>query len=61
MEGLRFLLQFPFGNTPYDTIPEIFSFDAMAEIDFVSRHCVDITETFEAKKRKLACHRSQSA
>jgi len=46
---------------PYHILPEIYYFDTMAGIDFVPQHYVDITSTFEVKKKMLACHKSQSS
>ncbi len=46
---------------PYDILPEIYFFDTMAGIDFVPQHYVDITTTFDVKRKMLACHRSQSS
>lgn len=44
----------------YDTLPEIYFFDTMAGVDFVPQHYVDISGTFNIKKKMLACHKSQS-
>ncbi|MES2222267.1 MAG: PIG-L deacetylase family protein, partial [Acidobacteriota bacterium] len=46
---------------PYQLLPEIYFFDTMAGIDFVPQHYVDITSTFDVKKKMLACHKSQSS
>lgn len=46
---------------PYDILPEIYFFDTMAGVDFIPQHYVDITSTFEVKKKMLACHKSQSS
>jgi LmbE family N-acetylglucosaminyl deacetylase len=46
---------------PCYSLPEIYYFDTMAGIDFVPQYYVDITSTFEVKKRMLACHESQSS
>jgi len=45
---------------PCSKIPEIYYMDTIAGIDFVPQVYVDISETFEMKKRMLACHKSQS-
>jgi LmbE family N-acetylglucosaminyl deacetylase len=47
-------------HPPCAVIPEIYYMDTIAGIDFVPQHYVDITDSFEAKKRMLACHRSQA-
>ncbi|HEY5253984.1 MAG TPA: PIG-L family deacetylase [Acidobacteriaceae bacterium] len=46
---------------PYDKLPEIYFFDTMAGVDFVPQNYVDISTTFEVKKKMLACHKSQSS
>ncbi len=46
---------------PTDIVPEIYFFDTMAGIDFVPQHYVDITSTFDVKKKMLSCHQSQSS
>jgi LmbE family N-acetylglucosaminyl deacetylase len=43
------------------TIPEIYYFDTIAGIDFVPQYYVDVSEQFDAKRRMLSCHQSQSA
>ena len=43
-----------------DTLPEIYFFDTMAGVDFVPQHYVDISSTFDVKKKMLSCHKSQS-
>ena len=45
---------------PCGKIPEIYYCDTVAGIDFVPQYYVDISSTFEVKKRMLACHKSQS-
>jgi LmbE family N-acetylglucosaminyl deacetylase len=45
---------------PCQTIPEIYYCDTVAGIDFIPQHYVDISDVFEAKRRMLACHKSQS-
>jgi LmbE family N-acetylglucosaminyl deacetylase len=45
---------------PCDTIPEVYFFDTMAGIDFFPQNYVDITSTFDVKKKMLSCHKSQS-
>ncbi len=45
---------------PCEKIPEIYYFDTVAGIDFIPQYYVDISETFELKKKMLACHKSQS-
>ena len=45
---------------PCETIPEIYYYDTIAGIDFTPQYYVDIGETFELKKKMLACHKSQS-
>ncbi len=47
-------------HPPCETIPEIYYMDTLAGIDFVPEHYVDVSETFELKKRMLACHESQA-
>lgn len=44
-----------------EKIPEIYYFDTVGGIDFIPQYYVDITDAFEAKKRMLACHKSQAA
>ena len=46
---------------PCEKIPEVYYFDTIAGIDFVPTHYVDISDTFEIKKKMLACHKSQAA
>jgi LmbE family N-acetylglucosaminyl deacetylase len=46
---------------PYNLLPEIYFFDTMAGIDFVPQYYVDITSTFDMKKKMLSCHKSQSS
>jgi LmbE family N-acetylglucosaminyl deacetylase len=48
-------------SPPCDKLPEIYFFDTMAGIDFVPQHYVDITGTFDVKKKMLSCHKSQSS
>lgn len=43
-----------------EKIPEIYYFDTIAGIDFVPQYYVDVTETFDAKRQMLACHKSQA-
>ncbi|MBS1852469.1 MAG: PIG-L family deacetylase [Acidobacteria bacterium] len=45
---------------PCEKIPEIYYYDTIAGIDFVPQYYVDISESFELKKKMLACHKSQS-
>jgi LmbE family N-acetylglucosaminyl deacetylase len=45
---------------PCRKIPEIYYYDTVAGIEFVPQHYVDISETFELKKKMLACHKSQA-
>ena len=47
-------------HPPCETIPEIYYMDTLAGIEFVPEHYVDVSETFELKKRMLACHESQA-
>jgi LmbE family N-acetylglucosaminyl deacetylase len=46
---------------PSTSVPEVYFFDTMAGIDFVPQHYVDISSTFDVKKKMLACHKSQSS
>ncbi len=46
---------------PCERIPEIYYFDTLAGIDFVPEHYVDISSTFELKRKMLACHQTQSS
>ena len=46
---------------PYDILPEIYFFDTMAGVDFVPQHYVDITSTFDLKRKMLSCHKSQAS
>ena len=45
---------------PCEKIPEIYHYDCIAGIDFMPQFHVDLSETFELKRQKLACHKSQS-
>ena len=45
---------------PCEKIPEIYYYDTIAGIEFIPQHYVDISETFELKKKMLACHKSQA-
>lgn len=45
---------------PCVKIPEIYYMDTIAGISFVPETYVDISDTFELKKKMLACHKSQS-
>lgn len=47
-------------HPPCESIPEIYYLDTVAGIDFLPHHYVDITATFEIKKKMLACHKSQA-
>jgi LmbE family N-acetylglucosaminyl deacetylase len=47
-------------HPPCEKIPEIFYMDTLAGIDFIPEFYVDVSETFEAKKKMLACHESQA-
>jgi len=42
------------------TIPEVLYMDTIAGIGFQPEQYVDISETFEVKKKMLACHESQA-
>jgi LmbE family N-acetylglucosaminyl deacetylase len=41
-------------------IPEIYYCDNVAGIDFIPQYYVDVSSTFELKKKMLACHKSQA-
>jgi len=41
------------------TIPEILYMDTVAGISFQPEHYVDISDTFDLKRKMLACHKSQ--
>jgi len=43
------------------TIPEIYYMDTVAGINFQPEHYVDTSPSFEAKKKMLACHKSQGS
>jgi LmbE family N-acetylglucosaminyl deacetylase len=45
---------------PCEKIPEIYYYDTVAGIEFTPQYYVDISGTFELKKKMLACHKSQS-
>ena len=45
---------------PCEKIPEIYYYDTIAGIEFTPQYYVDISETFEIKKKMLACHKSQA-
>lgn len=48
-------------HPPLKTIPKLFFYDTLAGINFTPEVYVDISGTFELKKRMLACHVSQNA
>jgi LmbE family N-acetylglucosaminyl deacetylase len=47
-------------HPPCEKIPDVLYMDTLAGIEFEPQIYVDITETFEAKRDMLACHRSQA-
>jgi LmbE family N-acetylglucosaminyl deacetylase len=47
-------------HPPCDKIPALYFMDTIAGIDFIPEEYVDITETFELKKKMLAKHESQT-
>lgn len=47
------------GNPPYDRIPRIYYWESVYGMGFVPTDYVDITDTFEIKKRMLNEHESQ--
>lgn len=47
-------------SPPCERIPEILYMDTIAGIDFVPEQYVDISNTFETKRRMLECHASQA-
>ena len=46
---------------PPARIPHVFLMDTLAAVDFEPEAFVDVTATFETKKRMLLCHESQDA
>lgn len=48
------------GNPPHGIIVPIFYVDTVAGLDFQPTEYVDITDTFETKRRMLLCHASQT-
>lgn len=43
----------------YPIVPAVFYMDTLAGVNFLPTDYVDITDTFEIKKKMLACHESQ--
>jgi LmbE family N-acetylglucosaminyl deacetylase len=48
-------------HTPLARIPKLFFYDTLAGINFVPEVYVDVTATFETKRKMLSCHASQDA
>lgn len=46
-------------NPPYDRIPIIYYWETVNGMGFIPTDYVDITDTFEIKKKMLSCHESQ--
>lgn len=46
---------------PLKKIPQLFFYDTLAGINFTPEVYVDVTSTYETKKKMLACHESQRA
>jgi hypothetical protein len=44
----------PTAHPPCDRIPEVYFFDTLGGTNFLPQEWVDITDTFEQKKRMLA-------
>ncbi|MBN9391292.1 MAG: PIG-L family deacetylase [Chloroflexi bacterium] len=48
-------------HVPLKKIPQLFFYDTVAGINFVPEVYVNVTGTFETKKKMLSCHKSQDA